>query len=475
MPTINPSDAPIVELSVANNAAARLLPGGIFKHIFVDGKVAAGDGLGGGIFLWNAADVSADNDGTVLAPAAGGIGRWNSLLLSQASSINFLQFGVGAVPRTVQNKERDIVALADFDTSGHFDTAAAALLTTGKFAIPGAFVNLLTTGLLSSTGAIFTGLSTSATGVGVEIRYDSSGAGTGALTCIDRGTGLQKAMAYDSLTHVFEVGGLAALSINAAKNVIGQNIVQAVTSLMGPLVTTAAVVDLGLSTNNLAAKWVLRSDTFAFVPKIDQDVDLGDPTHRPGKVVTTLIDSGTSTTLGLRTGNGTMGFQVLDVASGNRNWTVSSSNGGNPVLNTTAGGGDISPATIRFPNIGTTAVAANATLNAVGSNDLLRSTSSVRYKAEIEVLPHSEAIDLLKALRPITYASLCEQDDVYGRWPGLIAEEVFKINPLFVSFSKDDAGNRRPESVQYERLTVPLIAGWQDHEARLAALEARIN
>lgn len=103
MATINPTDAPVVELSVANNAAARLLPGGIFKHIFVDGKVAAGDGLGGGIFMWDVANVTADNDGTILAPSAGGVGRWKSLLLSQASSVNFLQSGAGAVARPVQD------------------------------------------------------------------------------------------------------------------------------------------------------------------------------------------------------------------------------------------------------------------------------------------------------------------------------------------------------------------------------------
>ncbi len=40
------------------------------------GYYASGDG-GGGIFWWNSTDATADNGGTVIAPNAGGIGRWN--------------------------------------------------------------------------------------------------------------------------------------------------------------------------------------------------------------------------------------------------------------------------------------------------------------------------------------------------------------------------------------------------------------
>jgi hypothetical protein len=168
-------------------------------------------------------------------------------------------------------------------------------------------------------------------------------------------------------------------------------------------------------------------------------------------------------------------FQILHSASTTRWPTATGSNGGNGIIGMSAGGMDFSAPTIRFTGIGTTAVAANATLNAVASNDLLRSTSSRRYKTEIEALSRDEALTLLRKLNPITYASICEQDDPYLRHSGFIAEDVHEINPLFVSFSKDDRGEKLPESVQYERLTVPLVAGWQDHEQRLAALEARFH
>lgn len=44
--------------------------------VMVEGYGAAGDG-GGGLFRWASADASTDNGGTIIAPNAGGVGRWN--------------------------------------------------------------------------------------------------------------------------------------------------------------------------------------------------------------------------------------------------------------------------------------------------------------------------------------------------------------------------------------------------------------
>jgi hypothetical protein len=116
-----------------------------------------------------------------------------------------------------------------------------------------------------------------------------------------------------------------------------------------------------------------------------------------------------------------------------------------------------------FPGIGTTASAANAVINNASSpaNELLRSTSSRRYKADIEDLE----IDWKKAigaLRPITYRSVAPADDPNLRWFGLVAEEVSAIEPRLVHFVQDACGNLMPESVQYERLTVLLLKAVQE-------------
>jgi hypothetical protein len=124
---------------------------------------------------------------------------------------------------------------------------------------------------------------------------------------------------------------------------------------------------------------------------------------------------------------------------------------------------EISPeGNVYFPGIGTTASAANAVLN-IGSspaNELLRSTSSLRYKSDIRDIS-SEWKQIVSNLRPITYRSRAVADDPELRWFGLIAEEVSQVEPCLVNYTTDHDGNKVPESVQYERLTVLLLKAVQ--------------
>jgi len=131
MALINPTDAPVVELSVDTIAVLRTLPGGIYKHILVDGSITAGDG-GGGIYRWNSVDVSADNGTTVIAPSVG-TGRWN--LFETSANMVFIQAGAGALAGTVQSKARESISLFDYLTTSQkadwtaigFATSAATI------------------------------------------------------------------------------------------------------------------------------------------------------------------------------------------------------------------------------------------------------------------------------------------------------------------------------------------------------------
>lgn len=58
--------------------------------VYVRGYYSPGDG-GGGTFLWNATDSTSDNGGTVIAPNAGGTGRWNRIY--EPGEINVRWFG----------------------------------------------------------------------------------------------------------------------------------------------------------------------------------------------------------------------------------------------------------------------------------------------------------------------------------------------------------------------------------------------
>lgn len=161
---------------------------------------------------------------------------------------------------------------------------------------------------------------------------------------------------------------------------------------------------------------------------------------------------------------------------------------------------------INFPLVGTTASAANAFLDNAASNNLLRSTSSLRYKRDIEDL-EPERADAILGLRPIWYRSKAAADNPDWGWYGLGAEEVAKVDPRLVHWSyaeqdyyvttrkiphgEDVAGNPvfrvehtrhlrkgaklKPDGVQYERLSVLLLSLLQRQDARLSAVETSIR
>ena len=182
-----------------------------------------------------------------------------------------------------------------------------------------------------------------------------------------------------------------------------------------------------------------------------------------------------------------------------------------------AGGGLGAMVTLRrsdgavlLPSVSTTASAANAFLDSANSNRLLRSTSSVAYKRDIETLEFWRADAFLASARPVWYRSKSEVDNPNWGYYGFIAEELAAINPALVVWGYqadqyetvewdeertwtegegDDAVTRtetvrmsdrrikpgeqmRPDGVMYDRLTVFLTAIAQDQAAKIAALEA---
>lgn len=108
---------------------------------------------------------------------------------------------------------------------------------------------------------------------------------------------------------------------------------------------------------------------------------------------------------------------------------------------------------VQFPTVGTTASAANAFLDNANSNNLLRSTSSLRYKTDIRDLPEHWAQSIY-GLRPVVYRSTSEADDPHLQWAGLIAEEVENTNPRLCHYDADGL----PDGVQYDRIPVLLLA-----------------
>lgn len=122
------------------------------------------------------------------------------------------------------------------------------------------------------------------------------------------------------------------------------------------------------------------------------------------------------------------------------------------------------PVGVSFPNIGTTASAANAVLTA--GNSLLRSTSSRRAKKDITPIGAKDARRVVMGLSPVTYNGIHDYDD--RKWAGFIAEDVERVEEALVTYGDDGA----PNYVTYDRVPAYLVRVVQDLEQRLSTLES---
>lgn len=128
-----------------------------------------------------------------------------------------------------------------------------------------------------------------------------------------------------------------------------------------------------------------------------------------------------------------------------------------------------------FPNIGTTGSAANAFLDAGSSEQLLRSTSSIRNKRDVQPISLGDAQRWVLGLRAITYRSTCKADMRDQRpWVGFIAEEVSLVAPMLVAWSEPGLEGDE-QNVTYDRITAPLVTVVQDLMSRVHKLEGRAN
>ena len=182
-----------------------------------------------------------------------------------------------------------------------------------------------------------------------------------------------------------------------------------------------------------------------------------------------------------------------------------------------------------FPLLGTTASAANAFLDSgsTPANQLLRSTSSSRYKEDIEPMDVEIARKLVTESRPVWFHSKCAADrsiapatkDGRPSFYGLVAEDVAALDPRLVFWThpeesyewkeewdqegrvikideegneteeiqpprlisrdrvlKEDADRSKmiPDGVQYDRMVVPLILVAQQQAAQIAELQKAV-
>ncbi|PKP18760.1 MAG: hypothetical protein CVU05_12880, partial [Bacteroidetes bacterium HGW-Bacteroidetes-21] len=89
-------------------------------------------------------------------------------------------------------------------------------------------------------------------------------------------------------------------------------------------------------------------------------------------------------------------------------------------------------------------------------------TSSIRYKSNVR---NMENVDWLYQLRPVNYTY--KSDNLNSKQWGLIAEEVEKLNPLFVSYNPDGI----VETVNYSMFISPMLQALKDQKQMIDDLK----
>jgi hypothetical protein len=132
----------------------------------------------------------------------------------------------------------------------------------------------------------------------------------------------------------------------------------------------------------------------------------------------------------------------------------------------------------------TTASAANVFVASGGS--MARSTSSAKYKTDIETIQDVYA-DALLNCRPVWYRSTCEADNPSFSYWGFIAEEVAAIDPRLVHWKTleityDENGSLvktpcepEPEGVAYDRFVPHLLNLIKRQGEAIADLQAEVS
>lgn len=158
---------------------------------------------------------------------------------------------------------------------------------------------------------------------------------------------------------------------------------------------------------------------------------------------------------------------------------------------TLSSGDTVGSSTLYIPYAPTSASSANAVFDA--NNRLVRASSSLKYKTNIEDIEDKYAYNILN-LRPVWYKSKTNVDNEKWSWYGLIAEEVAEVEPRLAIWAysdsaydivvndsgveekhlKDDA-QLTPEGVQYDRIAVLLLKLVKDQQKRIEELEIKIE
>ena len=153
---------------------------------------------------------------------------------------------------------------------------------------------------------------------------------------------------------------------------------------------------------------------------------------------------------------------------------------------------------VEFRSITTTSGnAANAFIDPSASNRIYRTSSSIKFKKDIEFVDLSYSEKVLE-LQPVWYRSKCEADNSEWSYWGLIAEEVEKVDPRLVTYGYEDEDYesveitkengdviservpkkdavKKPMGVQYDRVPVLMLDILKKQQKQIEELSAKVE
>ncbi|WP_187161468.1 tail fiber domain-containing protein, partial [Christensenella minuta] len=122
----------------------------------------------------------------------------------------------------------------------------------------------------------------------------------------------------------------------------------------------------------------------------------------------------------------------------------------------------------------TTTAAANTHISdSASGHHFYRSTSSQRWKTNINAADLEEIRKALLKILVVNFTSLCECDDPDKVHTGFIAEQLAEIDRRMATYGTDDDGNEQVEGFDSNELISRTVAGWQIHEMEINRIKAK--
>ena len=227
---------------------------------------------------------------------------------------------------------------------------------------------------------------------------------------------------------------------------------------------------VGIGTNTMSAQLNVTSATAArqvIIAKAaaSQTANIFEAQNSSGTVLASISSAGaisTSSTL-----SATGGITCGGTFTINTNAITSSTD-----INLTPGS---TADRVIFNNLATTSSSANAVFGSSGG--LAKSTSSLRYKTDVQSLAELSAEHIVDNLRAVQYKSLAAGDSPEDVFIGLIAEEVAQVAPNLVAYALIPEVSEEemvPDGVAYDRIAVVLLPVVQRQKQQISLLEAEI-